>query len=546
MASPSASTRSPASSDSWPSRAGRQVARAAVDEHARGRRGPGVAAASQQAPRSSRPARRRCRPWPCPGCRSGSRPHVRPGSATSVRWPFRTTTAPLARASARAASSRSRLHLRGAAAEQARHLARVRREHGAAPPAGASACVRERRIGVQRVGVDDQRGRAPGDKAPGRLAARPRSLPQAGPEHGRVAAPRASSRPRRSAALPPPAAPSSAPAARPRRSAAPPRASPPSPGPRRRAARPSPHSTAAPVLPTEPATTSTWPKSPLCAPSRARGGYARAASRSSSSQRLGATAAITSAGMPMSATTQLARAVAGRRQHVAVLGRGERHRERSAQRGPGHAAAVGREARRDVDGHQRGRPAAVAAPSSAQHMPPAAPPEPTSGRCPAARPPRHRPPASSSRTRGPGRTRRATSCTAIPACSSAARCAAASPRTSTRRAEEEHGRRRARAGGARPRSRRRRCCPCRTAPPCGARPGTARAPRAATAAPAFSISTAPGTPASSMVRRSASRICAAVRTGSMGGLYSCQWPRTRSTANTSSGEGPAGSTTKGR
>ena len=59
---------------------------------------------------------------------------------------------------------------------------------------------------------------------------------------------------------------------------------------------------------------------------------------------------------------------------------------------------------------------------------------------------------------------------------------------------------------------------------------SARARRAATAAPAFSMSTAPGRPISSMVRRSASRICAAVRTGPhLGDCYPTRAWRTKYT-----------------
>ena len=72
-------------------------------------------------------------------------------------------------------------------------------------------------------------------------------------------------------------------------------------------------------------------------------------------------------------------------------------------------------------------------------------------------------------------------------------------------------RRRAAPASAPPRSRRRRCCRGRTARPRGRRAGPRRRPRCAdtTWRPAFSISTSEAMPTSSMVWRSASRICVA-------------------------------------
>ena len=92
----------------------------------------------------------------------------------------------------------------------------------------------------------------------------------------------------------------------------------------------------------------------------------------------------------------------------------------------------------------------------------------------------------------------------------------ASPRDVGDAADQEHRDVDAalRAACARRRSRRRRCCRGRTARRPGARAG--RRERASIAAttwrPAFSISTSDGMPISSIVRRSASRICAAFST----------------------------------
>ena len=80
--------------------------------------------------------------------------------------------------------------------------------------------------------------------------------------------------------------------------------------------------------------------------------------------------------------------------------------------------------------------------------------------------------------------------------------------------EDRSPRRRAAPACARPRSRRRRCCRGRTA----RRPGWSRASSnaasiaATVCRPAFSISTIDGRPMSSIVRRSASRICSVFST----------------------------------
>jgi len=89
--------------------------------------------------------------------------------------------------------------------------------------------------------------------------------------------------------------------------------------------------TAAPLLPTEPAMTSTCPKSPLCAPALRGGRHAAASSRSSNHSR--APPSSMSRGCRYR-NHQLANAITGRRQHVTALRCGKRDRERRRQRRP--------------------------------------------------------------------------------------------------------------------------------------------------------------------------------------------------------------------
>ncbi len=122
------------------------------------------------------------------------------------------------------------------------------------------------------------------------------------------------------------------------------------PAPERSA--PAAASTAAPVFPIEPATTSTWPKSPLCAPGRRRAN-ASPTSRSSSRKSDGSEAATAAGGMPMSATTSSPTASQAGGSTCPRFGAAEGDRERRPRARPIRPAAVRRHAGGKVDGDHR-------------------------------------------------------------------------------------------------------------------------------------------------------------------------------------------------
>ncbi len=87
---------------------------------------------------------------------------------------------------------------------------------------------------------------------------------------------------------------------------------------------------AAPVFPRDPATTSTWPKSPLWASGRRAGTSVRTlVAREQLARAARRGASMTSSGIPMSATTRSPASTLGGRQDERQLRRGERDGERS-------------------------------------------------------------------------------------------------------------------------------------------------------------------------------------------------------------------------
>ena len=122
-----------------------------------------------------------------PGVAGGVDRGAAVGAAISVRWPFRTTTAPVAAAAPRARSRGGGAWTSAAVdAGQPRHLARMGREDGRRGPrrSEVGADVPDER--VQRVGVDDDGHRALARRSRARRPASPGSA-EAGAEHDRVA-----------------------------------------------------------------------------------------------------------------------------------------------------------------------------------------------------------------------------------------------------------------------------------------------------------------------------------------------------------------------
>ena len=431
-----------------------------------------------------------------------------------VRWPLSTTKSRCVVASVARRLEAVRLHLGRRNPEQPRHLAGMRRDHDRLALAGdeAAGLAGER---VQRVGVEHERhARAfeqpAHERRHGVAGAEPRAR-----RRSRSPGSRSDVVERASAETVPVgrlrrAPRSCTPRRAPRRSAGRTPAWRPSRGRRPTRSAPTAARCAAPVFPRDPATTSTWPKSPLCA-SRPRGlapaaaGSSRVSSRTSGPSR----PSMTSSGMPMSATTRSpARSRAGGRTSgsfgapsvtvSAAWMAGPITSCVSADRPLGRSIGDDRHRRAvDVghDGLEQARQRRLQAGAEQR----------VDDEVVSRRPPRSAVPSPARRRsrRPAGRARPRIS-----------RFIRASPRTSA------SGRR------GRPRRRRPRCRSVRAttkpSPPLLPRPqrtATRRSARSSKAAsiaattwrPAFSISTSDGMPISSIVRRSASRIWSALR-----------------------------------
>jgi hypothetical protein len=200
------------------------------------------------------------------------------GRATMVRWPFRTTTAPVSTAKARAVSSRRRWTSAVENAGQARHLSRMRRHHhgrGSAQGVGGARDPLRPGQGVEAVRIHDHRALVGAQGLADELAHR-RLLAEAGPDDERVAF-LASERPGSAASRssePEPVTGSGSVISSGRPGATRARAGAgvatvTSPAPDTSALVP--ERRAAPVLPTAPAATRTCPKVPLCADGARRG-----------------------------------------------------------------------------------------------------------------------------------------------------------------------------------------------------------------------------------------------------------------------------------
>ena len=287
-----------------------------------------------------------------------------------------------------------------------------------------------------------------------------------------------------------------------------------SPAPDRRA--PSPAKRAAPVLPGDPATNTTWPQSPLCA-SRARTGIRdRTCSGVSSSSRGPSRSSITHAGIPISATTSSpARSAAGASTsgifgaaRVTVT-RARMHAPRtcgvSAETPEGRSMdTTGRPVPVDVGDDRLEKPRERSRQARADE---GVDDEVTHGHLWTVSLPRRRVRNLFHRHAKPSHD--------VKVC-------ARIPMNISHPTGQEDGPPRGRVAPSRvpPRTRRRRCCRARRAPPRATTQGLHMMPRSRRrlAAPRSPWSTMDGMPISSIVRRSAARICAASSTRMIGDL----------------------------
>ena len=287
------------------------------------------------------------------------------------------------------------------------------------------------------------------------------------------------------------------------------------PAPDRRA--PTAARCAAPVLPREPATIRTCPKLPLCASARRSGTSAFMASRVRSSTRGPSRASMTSLGMPMSATMRLPTCRRAGGSTRGSFGAPSVTVSDASTHGP-ISSLVSEDIPLGRSIATTGRPIALTSSTTVWKNPDSGVLRPVPNRA-------------STTTSHPAISEecsshcssRATSTTGSPSRARISRLTLASPFTSPRGASTN-----TLTSTPRWRSTRATTNPSPPLLPRPASTATRRSPRssrapdmaATTCRPAFSISTADGTPISSIVRRSASRICSAVRIriGALGGV----------------------------